>query len=105
MNRYRVYLLDADDTLLDFGRAEHYAIERALREEGIGCGPEDFDAYRRINSELWADYEQGKIRQEELRVERFARLFEARGYRPCAPMVFADRFIRHLANAAFLKIC
>ncbi len=63
MNRYRVYLLDADDTLLDFGRAERYAIERALREEGIGCGPEDFDAYRRINSELWADYEQGKIRQ------------------------------------------
>jgi len=83
MNRqksYRGFILDADNTLLDFNRAEREALGQALAANGYqraSLPEESFDTYHRINDHLWKHFEQGSISQDRLRVERFRLLFEA----------------------------
>lgn len=73
--RYRAFILDADNTLFDFDRAERAALREALLASGYQNYPEDvFARYHRINEELWKLFERGGIDQQELRTERFRRL-------------------------------
>ncbi len=71
MVRYPILLLDADETLFDFARAEHEALCDCLR--GIGMTP-DADVvrtYSEINDGFWKMLERGEIDKETLRVARF----------------------------------
>jgi YjjG family noncanonical pyrimidine nucleotidase len=72
---YQALILDADNTLFDFDRAEKAALRRALAVNGYRSFSEaTFFRYHRINEELWKLFEQGLITQVQLRVERFRRL-------------------------------
>jgi YjjG family noncanonical pyrimidine nucleotidase len=76
---YRLFLFDADDTLFDFRRSERTAFASTLLEAGV---PEEralelLPRYREISHELWGYLEQGRVTQEELRTERFRRLYSA----------------------------
>ena len=71
---YRVILMDADDTLFDFRRAEDAAIRRLCELHRIPDADAVVPLYSRINLAQWKRLEQGEITQSELRVERFAEL-------------------------------
>lgn len=72
---YKSVFFDADDTLLDYPRAERAALRACHREFRLGLDLETFvEAYRRHNSELWRAFERGETDQVSLRVERFRRL-------------------------------
>jgi 2-haloacid dehalogenase len=72
---YHAFILDADNTLFDFDRAERDALKEALLASGYESFPEDtFSRYHRINEELWKLFERGLVDQEQLRIERFRRL-------------------------------
>lgn len=84
LRRYDVLLCDADDTLLDFKRAEANAFAVACRFARIEPAPEALALYSRLNDGLWKLLERGGITQDALRVRRFERFLEETGAKACA---------------------
>ncbi len=89
-------LIDLDDTVFDFKKAERVALEAALKE--IGLEPDEglIQQYSSINSAIWKELERGEITREELRVERFSRLYRARNIDEDATAL-ADLYVEKLA--------
>ena len=74
MAKYEFLLLDADETLFDFPRAEREALCDALRTMGISSNDEMISKYSEINDRHWKMLERGEISKSELRIARFAEL-------------------------------
>lgn len=72
-------LLDIDDTLLDFGKAEAAAIKKTFDRIGVPSTPEVIALYSRINDEHWAMLERGELTREQVLVKRFDALFAELG--------------------------
>ena len=72
-------LLDLDDTLLDFHRAEAEAIRHTLAEIGIDPTDETVALYSKINRSCWAKLETGEYTREEVLHRRFDMLFATLG--------------------------
>lgn len=72
-------LLDLDDTILDFKKAEKIAVSKTFR--GIGIEPTDavVERYSEINVGQWEKLELGIITREEVLSSRFDMLFEELG--------------------------
>ena len=79
---YRVIrnvLLDLDDTLLDFHRAEAEAIRHTLAKIGIDPTDDVVMLYSKINRSCWAKLELGEYTREEVLHKRFEMLFDTLG--------------------------
>ncbi|WP_332848762.1 YjjG family noncanonical pyrimidine nucleotidase [Massilia sp. S19_KUP03_FR1] len=73
---YRLFLLDLDDTLLDFKASERLSFAMTMRELGLHAIPEGlFTQYQAINIALWKAFEHGTVSKDFLKVERFRRTF------------------------------
>ena len=79
MRKYDIILLDADDTVFDFGAAELAALKRLFQMYGIPYTDENVRDYQTINDEMWRQFETGEITKEYLLDHRFAFYFEAKG--------------------------
>lgn len=99
--KYEWLLLDADGTLFDYDRAEAMALRRTFEQMGAGFEPGYVEAYRRINGQIWLDFEQGRISQADLRTRRFELLFDAVGAR-LSPEAFSAAYLRNLAQGTDL---
>lgn len=103
--RHSLVLLDADGTLLDFAAASAAAFRACCSEAGLGGGrgPASADSllarFRAVNEAVWAELERGEISKEELKVERFRRLFAGRGL-DLDPAAFSARFLDLLSRRA-----
>lgn len=71
MTDYKLLLLDADNTLFDFGAAEHYALYQTFREVDWDCNEEIYTCYHHCNDALWKALERGEVTRSELKVLRF----------------------------------
>lgn len=71
----RDIFFDLDDTLLDFGQAEHVAVQKAFRDVGVEPTPALLQRYSEINIGLWEQLERGEIERDTLLVLRFDLLF------------------------------
>lgn len=78
MSTYRWVLFDADHTLFDFDRASEEALAAVLARHGETWAPGMYPEYKRINTECWNEYEQGRMSRDTLVYERFRRYFEYR---------------------------
>ena len=74
-----IVLLDLDDTLLDFHKAEHIAIAKTFVHFGIAPEEGLIRRYSEINAEQWKRLERGEISREQVLVGRFALLFDELG--------------------------
>lgn len=101
MKRYECLLLDADETLFDFRRAEAFALERAFAERGLVATSEAVSRYDAINKEIWRRLERGEIDQATLKVERFALLFADMGVGLDAAD-FSELYLSWLGRGSFL---
>lgn len=92
-------MLDLDNTLFDFDRAE----ERALLETAAKFHtPEDFiTCYKTINKALWKDLEKGLISSEALKILRFSKVVETLNMRSDAQNMSAY-YIERLGEGADL---
>ena len=72
-------LLDLDDTLLDFKRAEAIAIRDAFVELGIDPSDENVKLYSKLNRSCWAKLELGEYTRDEVLHKRFDMLFSHLG--------------------------
>lgn len=76
MKKYELIIFDADETLLDFEKAEKYAFEKTMRHFNINYDEEyHLKEYKKFNKQVWDEFEKELISAEELKVERFKRLF------------------------------
>jgi len=72
-------LLDLDDTILDFHKAERIALSKTIREFGVEPTEEVLSLYHGINKWHWEQLELGMLSREEVLVNRFGVLFEKLG--------------------------
>jgi 2-haloacid dehalogenase len=94
--RYEWILFDADGTLFDYDRAEASALARTFEQFGLSLRSHAVKSYRRINGEIWRQFEQGRIDQQRLRTRRFELLAEAVGV-SFDPTGFSTRYLENLA--------
>lgn len=101
MRRYDFVLLDADNTLFDFDRAEHEALNHAMAQRGYPFTAENEALYLSINRTLWAQFDRGEVTQAWLTVERFRRLDAALG--GCNdPELFNRDYLTYLGQGTYL---
>lgn len=72
-------LLDLDDTLLDFHKAEEIALRETLIRMELEPRSDTIALYSTINAGLWEMLEQGRIQRQQILTQRFDRLFAALG--------------------------
>lgn len=73
------YLLDADETILDFVRSSRESFAWAMAEAGLEKLAADYEKFSAVNDALWKEYERGEVTKPRLVVERFSRFFAAEG--------------------------
>ena len=98
--RYKLILFDNDDTLMDFQAGNRNAVNRLMDELGYH-DPDRYEQYEAVNLECWAELEQGKMKQDRLRQERFTRFFE-RYPVPGDATQAAERFVTLLGEQSIL---
>ena len=121
MKAYRGFLLDADNTLLDYDRAEREALDETLEVAAPSVPREEARAaYREINNEYWRRFEEGTVTAAALKVGRFADLlaklhlggdaravaerYLARLGSKAYPLPYADLVVRELSRGAALAL-
>ena len=86
---YKLVLIDLDDTLFDYPKAENSAFRSTFEEMGFfkenrflkNQNSEKFyteikKEYEKINSQLWKDLEKGVVDKEELKIIRFEKIIK-----------------------------
>ncbi|GHI00813.1 YjjG family noncanonical pyrimidine nucleotidase [Neobacillus kokaensis] len=100
--KYETIIFDIDETLFDFGKAEENALRKVFQEFGIPSGAKLYrESYEKCNKPLWRELEQGFITLEELKVERFRRLFFHEGLDIDASE-FSRVFLEYLGQGTYL---
>ena len=89
-------LLDLDDTILDFHKAERIAIAKTIRDFGVEPTETVLGRYHTINKWHWEQLELGIMSREEVLVGRFAKLFEEMGV-AADPVDMARGYEKNLA--------
>ena len=100
--RFDIVLLDADETVYDFKRAEKTAVSLTFEEFGITPTDEVVALYSDINLGCWKALERGELAREALKSVRFQRLFEQIGAAPADYAAVNDSYLCNLSRQAFL---
>ncbi len=95
-----IFLLDVDDTLLDFQRAEREQVIATLTEAGIPADEGTAARFHAINDALWKQLERGETTRARLVVERFERLLEELGAAGDA-QALSESFFRGMPQRAY----
>ena len=72
-------LLDLDDTILDFHKAEHIALSKTLRSLGLEPTEEVLSRYSVINKAHWERLERKELTRPQVLLGRFETLFREYG--------------------------
>lgn len=101
MKKYKYLLFDVDGTLLDFDKAEQYALEYIFRHYDISLTYEINQRYEEINKKLWKDFENGLIDKKTVVYSRFVLLFKEFNI-PVDGIAFEDDYQKALGQGYFV---
>ena len=101
MKKYKWLLFDADNTLLDFTRAERAGITDTLLSMGLPATDEVVTTYSKINDGLWKELERGLVTKERLKILRFERLCRHYSFEG-DPVAIAGEYVKNLSKYGFL---
>lgn len=76
---YDHILFDADNTLLDFDKAQFFGFKTVLEYYGCAFSKKNYEQYETINHALWNQFEQGIIDKDTVQEKRFSEFFGALG--------------------------
>lgn len=99
--KYEIVLVDADETIFDFMKAEHAAFKKTLNHFGLDCSDEYVKVYSKINLKHWKELERGNIDRETLKVKCFEEWFNYMGLDLDAK-AFNDFYAPSLGEFGFL---
>ena len=94
-------LIDLDDTILDFRKAEHSALKRTLESFGLDVTEKMLSDYSLINKAQWERLERGKLTREQVKTERYRLLFEKYNITSVRPAEMTARYEQNLAIGHF----
>ena len=98
---YSIALFDADNTLLDFTRAEQEALCECLAARGLPTDNRTVSRYSAINDRHWKMLERGETTRDRLKVDRFADFFAEVGYQG-DPAAMAEDYVSALSRQTHL---
>lgn len=102
-SKFTTVLLDADDTVYDFHKAEKVALNKTLTILNIEWTEQLNDIYLDENLKIWKEYEKNEITREELKIERFERFFNRAGLTVTTPTEKVNEiYINNLSQCGFL---
>ena len=93
---FEYLLIDMDDTVLDFKKAEYVAIRKTLHDAGLDPTNAVCARYSEINDSYWKRLERKEVTRRQLQVGRFADLFAELGV-VADGEACADRYMENLA--------
>ncbi|WP_143322209.1 YjjG family noncanonical pyrimidine nucleotidase [Clostridium sp. HBUAS56010] len=94
---YEFYLLDIDNTLLNFDAAEQESFRKLMESYDIPFQEDLFTRYKEINKNLWNLLEQGKIDKPTILTGRFREFFSSLEL-DINPSEAEHRFQNHLSD-------
>lgn len=94
--QFQWLLFDFDNTLVDFTNTSKNALWQSFLDFGSRCTDAIYAQYKDINHQVWTAFERGEMTATHLRIERFARLFEAIEEEPAPPAIFSKRYLENL---------
>ncbi|OFJ49538.1 noncanonical pyrimidine nucleotidase, YjjG family [Janthinobacterium lividum] len=99
---YQLFLLDLDDTLLDFKASEKRSFLHTMQELGLRDDIDTlFAQYQAINVDLWKRFETGDVSKDFLKVERFRKTFALSGI-DLAPELASRLYLESLPDTVVL---
>lgn len=101
MRKYTILLMDADDTVFDFHKAERQAFYEMAEAQGLKCDDALYARYSEINLAHWKMLERGEITKSALQTARFACWLRESGQQG-DPVQMNDCYIAKLSTFAFL---
>lgn len=100
--KYELILFDLDGTLFDYNRAEEYALKKSMELFGIEFDSNFYlEKYRKINREVWGEFERGETDLEELKLKRFRILFDLLGIKQNVE-IFSDKYLYYISKTSFV---
>ena len=95
---YSWLLFDIDNTLLDFSTASEQSFFKTLASHKVHGTHEMHAVYKKVNAQVWDDFENNKIDALKLRWLRFEKFFQAIDIRPCSPKLFGQQYLQNLVQ-------
>lgn len=99
--KYKVLLVDIDDTLLDFQKSEDLAIRNAFTKNNVPINEDTVNTYKKINIKYWQMFERKEIKKEDLLIQRFQELIDYYGFKGIDPVKFNNDYFDVLKNVPF----
>lgn len=97
--RYKWILFDADNTLFDFTYSQMNALKETSEHFEIEYDENIFSIFTKLNNEIWTAYDENLISHEEIKTERFKRLFQLLGVNGIDlekfNLLFIDKLVEH----------
>ncbi len=97
LSKYDILLFDSDNTLYDHGIHEKTAIFEAFSQYGTEITEEQYQLYRKINDDIWKEFERGIEHKEGPLIERFRRFSHLTGME-LSPFKINELYIEALSN-------
>ena len=110
--RYKLVLIDLDDTLFDYPKTEETAFRNTFEELGFfmeselgNAKKEEIyekikDRYKDVNLQLWKDLEKGAVDKDRLKVVRFEKIIEEFDLK-YNPYEMSELYLKKLGEAIF----
>ena len=96
---YKYILFDADNTLLDFDKAEEISISNTFIHFGIDTSYSR--RFSEINSSLWRLFEIGGIEREEIKTKRFQLLVDELGINNISASEMSEKYLYELSCSSY----
>ena len=92
-----IFLIDADDTVLDFHRTSSSALINAFKACGLAWKEEYANAFKNFNDKLWEALERKELTRKELVDTRFPRFLQCLKL-PSVGEEFNGHYLKYLAT-------
>ena len=93
-------LMDLDDTILDFKKAEARALSRSLTELGVPHDDGVLEHYNVLNLQYWERLENGEITRDQVLLGRFVQLLHEMNA-DADPAALRDRYEHNLSQGHY----
>lgn len=100
--RFDIVLLDADETVFDFKKAEAHSFKLMLERYGIEYTDERLSLYSDINLKMWKALERGEVTREKLKTLRFEEFFSKIGVNGIDCVEVNDIYLTNLSNSTYM---
>ncbi|MBO8161578.1 MAG: noncanonical pyrimidine nucleotidase, YjjG family [Thermosipho sp. (in: Bacteria)] len=99
--KYKMIYFDLDNTILDFNKAEKYALKKIFEHLNLEFEDKYISIYKPINEKWWKLFSERKFPKEVITIERFREFFKELKIELEDYETISKLYLKNLSNAAF----